>query len=380
MFSHIFINRFKCIIRDKQLIFWTLMFPILLGTLFNLAFSNLNKAESFVKINLGIIDNTEYQKSPLKMTIAFVSTENNEQNGMFRVTLTDVAGADELLKNNKIDGYILMNKGATLVVKQNGLNQSILKSFLDDYNQSSATYASILKSDPTKYQELLLNSANRLDFLKASSSTNANPDTTLNYFYSLIAMACLYGGFMGMNEILSIQADMSSQAARLNLAPVHKMRVLVYDLLAAVAVHYSTILIVLAYVSFVLKVNFGDKIFFIMLLSLLGSMTGLAFGAFVGAALKKSEGVKIGILTGVTMSLSFFAGMMYVDIKYMIAKAAPIMAYINPANVITDGFYSLYYYDTYSRFFVNAGILCVFIFVLCFLTYMILRRRRYASI
>jgi len=356
------------------------MFPILLGTLFNLAFSNLNKAESFVKINLGIIDNTEYQKSPLKMTIAFVSTENNEQNGMFRVTLTDVAGADELLKNNKIDGYILMNKGATLVVKQNGLNQSILKSFLDDYNQSSATYASILKSDPTKYQELLLNSANRLDFLKASSSTNANPDTTLNYFYSLIAMACLYGGFMGMNEILSIQADMSSQAARLNLAPVHKMRVLVYDLLAAVAVHYSTILIVLAYVSFVLKVNFGDKIFFIMLLSLLGSMTGLAFGAFVGAALKKSEGVKIGILTGVTMSLSFFAGMMYVDIKYMIAKAAPIMAYINPANVITDGFYSLYYYDTYSRFFVNAGILCVFIFVLCFLTYMILRRRRYASI
>ncbi|MEI6602414.1 MAG: ABC transporter permease [Clostridia bacterium] len=380
MFSHVFVYRLKSIIRDRQLVFWTLMFPILLATLFNMAFSNLSKAEEFVKIPIAIIDNEAYQKSALKTTIAYVSEQDNPKNNMFLVTLTTRAVAEDLLKNNKVAGYIFVDQVAKLVVKQSGLNQSILKSFLDDFNQSSKTFSEILKRDPSKFQALQADAANRGNFLKETSSTKNKPDTTVNYFYTLIAMACLYGGYMGMKEIIAIQADMSPQGARQNLAPVHKMKVLLYDLSAALVVHYCTLLAVLAYIIFVLRINFGDQIGYILLLCLFGSMTGLSFGAFVGAALKKSEGVKIGILTGVTMSLSFFAGMMYVDMKYIVTKAAPIMAYINPANVITDGFYALYYYDTHTRYFMNLSILVGFFALFCILTYLILRRRRYASI
>jgi ABC-2 type transport system permease protein len=72
--------------------------------------------------------------------------------------------------------------------------------------------------------------------------------------------------------------------------------------------------------------------------------------------------------------------MMYQDMKYIIATNAPIVAYLNPVNLLTDAFYSLYYYDTYTRYALNMGILGAFIVVFCAATYMIIRRQKYASL
>jgi len=385
MFLHVFVNRLKCILGDRQIIFWTLMFPILLGTLFNLAFSNLASAENFSKISIAVVDSPAYQKSMLKTVIGFVS-QAASSDSMFVVTLTDEKQAIDLLKNNKVEGYISMKNGPKLFVKQSGINQTIIKSFLDTTSQMESTFNSIVKSDPVKYQnpinliQLQLSLTSNANLLKEVSASKSKPDTTVNYFYTLIAMACLYGGFLGLKEIGALQADLSTQGARINVAPVHKMKVLMGSLAAALLVNYAEILVVLAYLILVLKVNFGDQIGYILLLSLAGSMLGLSLGAFVTALVKKGEGVKIGILTGVSMMLSFFAGMMYVDIKYLITKNIPILGYLNPANLITDGFYSLYFYDDHTRFFINLGGVLVFTTLLCVGTYLVLRRRRYASI
>ncbi len=50
--------------------------------------------------------------------------------------------------------------------------------------------------------------------MKNAPIGNAPPDNSLSYFYSLIAMACLYGSFWGMNEVTDIQANLSDRAAR----------------------------------------------------------------------------------------------------------------------------------------------------------------------
>ena len=47
MSLHIFGNRLKCLLRDKENVFWTMLFPILLAVFFNLALSNVNAGESF---------------------------------------------------------------------------------------------------------------------------------------------------------------------------------------------------------------------------------------------------------------------------------------------------------------------------------------------
>ncbi|MNI64884.1 hypothetical protein D3C73_1203540 [compost metagenome] len=57
MFLNIFINRIKCLIRDKENVFWVLLFPIALATLFKLAIPDIANLVSFKTINIAVVDN-----------------------------------------------------------------------------------------------------------------------------------------------------------------------------------------------------------------------------------------------------------------------------------------------------------------------------------
>ena len=103
-------------------------------------------------------------------------------------------------------------------------------------------------------------------------------------------------------------------------------------------------------------------------------------GMLIGACNRKSENTKTGILISYTMVCSFLAGMMILDMKYIIAKNAPILAKINPVAMITDGLYSLYYYDTLERYFFNIVSLIIFSVVMVLASYYFIRRKKYDSI
>lgn len=380
MFFHIFSYRLKCLLRDKDLVFWTLLFPILLATLFNLAFSNLAKQDDFNTINIAVIDNEQY-KNDANFKITIESTTAEKGKNLFNITLTTKEGADALLKDNKIDGYLLLDNEIKIIIKQNGLNQTIIKTFVDQYNQIGSAVHNIMKTNPAAIQNGLIELASKeTNYIKEGSVSNSKPNTIVNYFYTLIAMACLYGGFWGMKEMNDIQADLSAVGARVNLTPVHKLKVYIYRFLSALLVHFSEILIVLAYIRFGLNISFGTQTLYVILACFVGCLTGISFGSFVGAVVKKGEGIKTAILIGVTMTLSFLSGMMFSDMKYLIESKAPILGYLNPANLITDAFYSLYYYDTHTRFFINIAILVLFIIVFSTITYFIVRRQKYASL
>lgn len=66
--------------------------------------------------------------------------------------------------------------------------------------------------------------------------------------------------------------------------------------------------------------------------------------------------------------------------KYIIDKNIPIINKINPASMITDGFYSLYYYDTLDRYFFNIVSLLIFASIAIVISYISLRRQKYDSI
>jgi ABC-2 type transport system permease protein len=380
MFSHIFITRIKCIIRDKQLVFWTLLFPIVLATLFKIAFSNLESNEMFKPIDIAVVNNQAYESDHgFKGAMDQVSKEGTDR--LFNVTFTDDKNAEELLKNSKISAYIFLNPEVNLVVKSSGLNQTVIKSFLDNYKESANAVALIAEKNPKALNSGLIKDATTFkEYTKEISPSRGGPNTTLNYFYTLIAMACLYGGFSGLKEITDIQGDLSKRAARINMAPVHKMKMFIYSLTAAFLIQYTEILILLLYLHFGLKVDFGNQLPYIVLLCFVGNATGISFGAMVGALVKKKEGLKIAILIAVTNVGSFLAGMMYVNMKYIVEKNIPILSYVNPAALITDGFYTLYYYNTYQRFFINIFILIGLSIVFCLSTYAVIRRQKYASL
>ncbi len=381
MFLHIFINRIKCITRDRQTMFWTAVFPLLLATLFGLAFSNLSADETFKQVPVAVADNSAYRENAALQT-ALEGVSGSGEDKLFTLTTCEEEKAAELLQSGEIKGYIipLPENGLRVMVKESGISQTILKSFADHYLQVSSAYGNILAQNPAALQALTEAPYEEVNYLKETPAGASAPDNTVVYYFALIAMACLYGAFQGMNEVTAVQANQSYAGARVNLAPVHKLKVFGYSLLAATLIQILSILLLIGYLRFVLGVQFGDKFGFVILAAVAGSCVGVAYGAVVGALLKKSEGLKTAAIIGLSMIFSFLAGLMYRDMKYIVSKNAPLLSYLNPANLIADAYYSLYYYDTLDRYLLNIGLLFAFSAVLFLIVYFVMRRQKYASL
>ena len=79
MFKHNLKYSLKILLKNKSLIFWTFVFPILLGTLFKMAFSNIENSETLKIIDIAIVNDTEFNNDvTLKETIKYLSDETNE--------------------------------------------------------------------------------------------------------------------------------------------------------------------------------------------------------------------------------------------------------------------------------------------------------------
>ncbi|WP_444658213.1 ABC transporter permease [Caproiciproducens sp. R2] len=379
MFQHLFTARLKCLIRDRQMMFWTLLFPLLLATFFNMALSNLNNTEAFHPIDIAVVDNDRYRQSKDFQSVLEEVSQGEDR--IFNLTKTDGEKAERLLDDGKIKAYVTVGTEIGMTVRESGLSQNIVRAFLNSYSQTSSAVASIVRENPASIKDGLIDAVSaRGEYTREVSGSSAEPNNVLNYFYSLIAMSCLYGGFLGLKEVADVQADLSQRAARVNVAPVHKLKIFLYNVCAAILLHFSEMLVLLAYLYFGLKIDFGPKSLFVLLTTFAGSVLGVSFGAFVSALVKKGEGIKVAVLLAVSMAGSFLAGMMFEDMKYIVAQNAPVLSYLNPVNLLTDAFYSLYYYDVMTRYGWNMAAVCAYALLFCLGSYFMIRRQKYASL
>jgi len=379
VFWHIFNYRLKSTVRDVQIIFWTLAFPIILVSFFAMAFSNLENISEYNTIKIGLVNTQQYQKDT--MLQSHITAVSKDENPLFAVTMYDTQkAASAALTDKQISGFMLEDDTLHLTIRSTGIDQTIMKEFLDWYLQTSSSVNNIIAADPSAGMKISGILSENITYITDTNTNTNKPNDILTYYYALIAMTCLYGAFMGAKEVTAVQANQSAQAARLNMAPVHKLKVFLSSLCAVTLIQYLSILLLIAYMSFVLKIDFGNQLGYILLASFAGCCAGVSFGAVVGAATKKGEGIKTGIIISVSMAMSFLAGLMDAKIKYTAVKSFPILAYINPANLIADAFYALYYYNTYDRYFLNVGLLFAFSFVFYLIVFLLMRGQQYESI
>lgn len=384
MFLHIFLNRFKCFIKDKEVIIWLFLFPILLATMFKVAIPNAATFEKFEAADIAIVDNTEYnENSTFKEAISSVSnlgSNTKDEDIMFNVKVIAESDAKKMLDSNEIIGYIKVEKNPNIIVKESGFQQTILKEFVNNYLQVYSQITNILKENPSAAQSLMSQIGDSKTYLKEVSATKSESNNSLVYYYALIAMACLYGGTLGLKEVIYVQADQSPQGARVALAPIHKLKLFFCSIFTATVLQTLIVSVLLAYLILVLNVDFGARIGYVILTAVIGSLAGVSYGAVIGALVKGTDTTKQGVLISITMTLSFLSGLMVGGMKYVVATYAPILSYINPANLISDAFYALYYYDTYTRFYTNIGLLIGFSVICYLIVFFKMRRQRYASI
>lgn len=393
MFRHNFKYSLKVLFKNKALIFWTFAFPIILGIFFNMAFSNIENSEKLKVIDIAIIDNQEFKENEIfNQVFQNLSDEKNE-NRMFNTKYVSLEKAKEMLENEEITGYILLeNKEAKITVSQSGINETILRYVVDEIQSNSEIIQNLASREIEKnmsqnnininYEKIYTDIASLIESqdVKLNNISNKNLSYTMIEYYTLIAMTCLYGGMLSMYITNYKLANMNSVGKRTSISPISKGKMLLGSLLASYIVQLLGLAILFVFTVFVLKVDFGSNLPLIILLSCSGSLAGLTLGVAVATLLKTNENTKIGILTAITMLWCFLSGMMGITMKYIIDKNVPIINKINPVSMITDGFYSLYYYDTLERYLFNIISLLIFSIVAIAISYRGLRRQKYDSI
>jgi ABC-2 type transport system permease protein len=304
----------------------------------------------------------------------------SEKVKMFDVEYCDEEKAKVLLEDGDIVAYIFGSMDPVLYVKESGLNETIIKSFLDTYQQMSATVTTILRSNPNAIAEGLLDDVMLHKTYVTEVKDDKKPADLLVFFYSLLAFTCIFAANWGLDEVINIQANLSGRGARVSVSAIPKMKLFLCNILAAFTAHMGSLLLLFLYMYYIIKVDFGHNLLYLFVACMIGSFAGLGMGAFIGVWVKKKPEVKEAILTAVTLGGAFLSGMMMSQIKYIVATKFPVLAYINPVNLLTDSMYSLYYYDTYERYYTNIAILSVIAIIFGALAIAGLRRKNYASL
>lgn len=393
MFIHNFKYALKTLFRNKMLIFWTFAFPIILGTFFNMAFSNIENSEKLDIINIAIVDNKEFNDNKIwTETFKTLSDEENEDR-LFNTKYVTIEEAKQLLQDGEISGYmVLEDEEPHLFFTTSGIEQTVFKQVIEEIVQTNHIVSSLAEDEIKNqmisgnyqidyekiYKDILETTKNQE--AKINNISRSNLSYTMIEFYTLIAMTCLYGGILGMVAINQNLANMSNQGKRVSVAPTSKGKVVLSSMLAGYLAQLVGLALLFVYTIFVLKVDYGTNLPLIILLGAVGSFAGLSMGLLVGTVLKAGEALKTGIMISITMLGCFLSGMMGITMKYIIDKNAAIVNIVNPASMITDGFYALYYYDTLDRYFFNIASLVIFAVIAMLISYICLRRQKYDSI
>lgn len=384
MFFHNLKYSLRILLKNRTLIFWTFAFPIIIVTFFNMAFSDITKKEKLDIIDIAVIDNDEFKNNKIFSNSLKVLSDEKNKDRMFSITYTDKDDAEKLLNDSKIVGYleIILDK-PNLTFVNNGINETIVKYVIEEISDTSVIIDNYIKFTNDVNYEMIYQKINSMlsnSNIKINNTASSNLDYMVIEFYTLVAMTCLYGGALSMSSLNKALADQGNIGKRVSVSPNKKGNIILGNLIAGFITQIIGLIILFVYTVFLLNINYGHNLLLIILLSLVGSLAGLSCGIFVGTIFKTSENNKIGILIGITMLYCFFSGMMGVTMKYIIDKNIPIINKLNPASMITDGFYSLYYYKTYSRYWFNIISLVIFSLILVLLSLRSLRRVKYDSI
>ena len=355
--KHLFYN-FKITFKNIELVFWTFAFPIILVTLFYAAFSGITAADNYVAPKVAVIENENSLLEPAykqifeKVDAIEVSYEK------------DLGETKTKLENEDIVGIVTFDDGQAfpeLIIEKNGINSTIVQNIMTEI-------------------ELSIRSGKQFDEVQIKNIYERKQEMTMIEYFTLLAMASLYGAMIAAKALDRNLANMTASGKRIAISAVSKTKIVLSALFTSFITQLVGLALLFAHMIFILKIDFGEHVLGIIGLTVIGALAGLALGTFVSAVFKIKEDNKDGIVTGFTMLCCFFSGMMGPSVKFAIDSAAPIINKINPAALLTDGYYALMNFGVGERLWGDVISLLVFTGILSFIAIMILRRQKYDNL
>lgn len=370
------------LMRNKANLFWILVFPIVLGCFFKIAFSNITASESFHTIPVAVVEGDNADATAFHTMIEQLSGDSED--AMLSATFCDDKKARTLLEKGKVDGIFYTTDTVELAVNSDlsdaSINQSILQSLLTQYYLNRDLIVQILTTNPGNIESLVDSIGQSVDTRKEVSLTRNNIDTYDQYFYNLIAMACLYTTMGGINLAINNSANLSSLAARKTIAPAKRAALIGTELLAIILFESLLNMVSFLFIVTVLGIHMTTHLGLALLTILISTTFSITFGMFLGCVGPKSEGGKTGLMFAVVMPLCFLSGLMMGTMRMVVEKYAPFVNRINPAALISDSFYALNNYDTLTRYTGNILTLLLMTALFLIISILVTRRNTYASL
>lgn len=371
---HLLKYRLKSSIGNRQSMFWALFFPIILGTLFNFTIGKMNDGD-LATIPVAIV-----KEEQEKVFTSFLKEMEDSDSKIVSVKEMDEDQALAALEEKEIKGIFYAGEKVSLSVSGKGMEESILETILESYMDGINVMTNVAAVHPEGLNDAMTSMYDYQGLVESVSLTGKTINGNIQYFFALIAMACLYGCFLGADTAFELQANLTTLGARRCVAPIHKLKMIVADMIGTFIIHFTNLMLLLLYLRYILKIGFDGQMGKMVLVVLMGSIIGVSLGILVGSIGRMKENIKIGVLLGVSMISSFLSGLMIGNMKDLIEKNAPIINRLNPAALIADAFYCINVYDNPARFSRNLWTLGALSMVMIVGSYLLVRRERYDSI
>ena len=364
-------------IREKSNIFWTLLFPLILATLFHFTLGGTMGRHAMEDVQAAFV--TDQSADPKEE--AFLEYLESFEGDWFQILPMSEEEAAEALKNDEILGIFCGGEEKKLVIGEDSAYTSILSQTLDIYEKNEYMLAQIAREHPENLQAAIEAVSNWKSYTETVTFQGDSLDPVQNYFFALIAMTCLYGSFMGMYNTVGVQANTSDLGARLAAGCVKRHKTIMASLLSSWLISFAEVLVLLFYMDQILgDIHMGEQTGKILVICFIATMYSSGMGMVVGTIGTWSTNLKNGMIVALTMVCSFAADLMISGVKEAIEKYVPVINRFNPGALITDAFYSVLVYQDMEKYQRSLFLLALFGVLLLGAAVLSMRRMRYESI
>lgn len=338
MFAHLLKYSLKMLVKNRGIMFWFLVFPVILGTFFHLLLARSFELEKeFDAIPVAVV----VQSGAEDYSRLLREAATDQGTVLLRITETTDQRAQELLEKGEVKGIVYAGDSLSLTVAESGSVPTMLQLIIKRVEQCRRlSIPCTVEGDPVTEKGI----------------TEGAVDSSMNFKYALIALACLLASLMGFDRVVKGYGSISGPGMRKKVSPVGWGRGILADFLACQSLGYGVVCFIFVYMRFVLGSRMGDHFLLILLLLFVAVSSGILMGMFFALLPIRQENIRLTVLIGVVLGCCAMGDLMIEGIYDSIEHSSVAwLNDINPAGMIRDALYSLNVYGGYSRFWMNVG-------------------------
>lgn len=368
---------FKATVRTLLLtpsaVVWTLIFPIVLATVFNFMFEPMRSTGSVEAVKVAVVADDAWEDSPFSQVVDTLSeadepllavhpvaTEqeareliaegsvagayivdaagnegNAEQSGSDELDAVDAAGPADAAGAASGSGTAAGSSDVSTVTSSAGstgapriilapagsgtgsdasydVNRAILESVVTSYLQSEALIEELATHDPVALSDptTIENALGLSVSVREVSLTHAQPDSMVRFYYALLGMASIFAAQLAGESVWHLQPTSSAAGARRAVSGTSRMRLLIPTIGACWAISTTFLAIAFGYICLTAHIDFSGREGLCLVGIAASSLLSCGIGALVGALPgRMGSDSRRGILTALTCLLSLFAGL-----------------------------------------------------------------------